>query len=641
MDSLITILQFFFITDAKFIDWEDLKFYFSSEEEKQEHMLDKDNRISFHPSFPESNIYYLETIIVKYKNKEIMNFQFLVYIGKKNNMFIDLDEKGGPSFELLFYGKYEELIPTKIYYKNQDYFYFQNYGNKKRTRIFFANVDPIKLQYINSNEMKNHEFNFSEKSYQVLFRLYQKDKYEISMTDLESYLEYNLNCQQTKIKFSESDFRNITKMLQDFYYKYQKFISLNNQNIKNLGLNYYHELKEIAKKIINDKLYNFISEPDYYQTQYTKELLHLFHIDFHLNQFLKLSEEKPFNFIKTKDKVIDNQDKEEKLYNNLVKDENITMKQKIKILRAITILFKNSLLNDKNIFNVDYINIKLLPKENPYYKSNQMLKNIISEIDEESRLFEAFMYFDSKVIQNILEKNSQKKYTYKDAFGQNIEVDQPQFITEYGMSLMTIKEITKHLLDLLPEIIIRVDTNIEMRALFEDSTGIMIINEFAMFKNFCENNEKSFKKEPDRYVVPISMEILHEVFAHGKLRYNKKTDCSPLVIRDSKYDFKIQTLLQEVKIDLYKKKFVNKGETGKVLEHYISEDKNVIKTLKERTINTNIINTKFWTGKNFISLYKELNLYNENEKNLKFEKEIIFDDSDSDMTDYYDCILSH
>ena len=194
-----------------------------------------------------------------------------------------------------------------------------------------------------------------------------------------------------------------------------------------------------------------------------------------------------------------------------------------------------------------------------------MLKKLISEITEESRLFEAFMYFDSKVIENILNKNMQKDYEFRNIFGQKIEVKQPEYITEYGMSLMTVGEIKQHMLDLLPAIIVKIDTNINMRALYEDKTKIMVINELQMFGDTFTENEKIFKIEPDCYVVPISMEILHEMLGHAKLRFNNKIDNSPLVIKDSKYDFKVQKLIKKIKLDFTSEINVNKGETGRVL----------------------------------------------------------------------------
>ena len=637
MDSLITtIIHFVFITNTVFIDWEDFEFFFSSEDYKKKHVLDKDNSIILKPDYPKSCIYYLESIIVKYKKNKLANFQFLVYINKDNNIIIDLDETKGSSLELLFYAKHEELLPYKIIYKDNEYRLFENYGNKKRNRIYFANVEPSKLQYVNSEEMKKYNFVFCNRTYQVLFRIYEKDKFEITLTGMDSYLEYNKNFKKTKIQLSNFNYEILKKSMMDFYIRYKNYIDIT-QNLENEIFMNHASLINYAKEIKKLNSYNYIQNPDLYEKQYTKELLFLFHIDFSLNQLLKLGEVDKNKFKTTRLKLLENQKAEQNLYNKLTVDNDLNIEQKIKILRTITIFFKNSLLNDDaNIFNVNYININAISKESPYYKSNQMLKELVSEITEDSRLFEAFLYFDSKVIENILEKNTQQKYSFNDVFGQKIEVTQHKYITEYGLSLMTVDEIKEHLIDLIPEIIIQIDTNINLRALYEAKTNIMVINEFKLFCNFIKKNEEKFKISPDYYIVPISMEVMHEMFAHGKLRYNKKTEESPLVIRDSKYNFKVQVLMKEIKCNLTKK-LVNQGESGRVLEHYISEDQNIIKILKKKSSNTKIANAKYWAGTNFSELYKELGLNNDVDKNPKFNKMIILDDSEEE--EECDCII--
>ena len=73
-----------------------------------------------------------------------------------------------------------------------------------------------------------------------------------------------------------------------------------------------------------------------------------------------------------------------------------------------------------------------------------------------------------------------------------MEVKPPEYITEYGMSLMTVQKIKQHLLD-LPSVIIQINSNTKIRALFEDKTKIMIMNEFQMFGNFFQKIKGYFK----------------------------------------------------------------------------------------------------------------------------------------------------
>ena len=96
---------------------------------------------------------------------------------------------------------------------------------------------------------------------------------------------------------------------------------------------------------------------------------------------------------------------EEILYNKILGDKNLNIEQKIDVLRTINLFFKESLIANKEVLNIDYINIKTISEKSPYFKAKEMLTKIINEMTEESRLFEAFLYFDCQVINNILLKS--------------------------------------------------------------------------------------------------------------------------------------------------------------------------------------------------------------------------------------------
>ena len=68
------------------------------------------------------------------------------------------------------------------------------------------------------------------------------------------------------------------------------------------------------------------------------------------------------------------------------------------------------------------------------------------------------------------------------------------------MSLMTVKEIKGHLLALLPSIIIKVDNNLNMRALYVKKTKLMIINEFQIFGKLSTFNGELSLLETDKYI---------------------------------------------------------------------------------------------------------------------------------------------
>ena len=643
MEPLLTIVQFIFITSSNQENTSKFTFKFGSSEE--EYKLDELGCISPSDKNQKSKVYYCDQIEIKYNNRIKYSFHFLIYKKKVNTIILDLDEKNKPSFELLFYTKDQLLNPTSVKYKNIKYDQLVNYGNKYRSRIFFANVDPNQLQYINSDTMAQYKNVFEDyETYHVLLRIPNNDKMEISVTKMNYYNDIREDIIGEKSQLSEDEFQTLEKSLDKFDKKYETFISfssLSNDQRKML----FSELTELSKKISSDELYSFIVEPNNYKIDpLNKKMLTLFYMDFNLNQFLEISdliENIPNQFELARFKASKYRTMVKTIFTELNNDKNINMNQKIQILRTITIFFNNSLHKDENnIFGVEYINLNNISKQNPYFKSIEMLKKLISEITEDSRLFEAFMYFDSDIIQNILMKNSQAEYDYINIFGRKTKLNQPEYITEYGMSLMTEKEIKEHLTNLLPSIIIKIDSNINMRALYEKKTGQIIINEFQIFGTFIKENEKLFKIEPNNYVLPITMEILLDILGHALLRSNKnKDENSPLVLRDSKYDFQVQKLIKKVRLDFNNEIKVNKGESGKVLEHYISEDINVIQKLKKRNSIIELNDTKYWTGKNFNSLHKALNLSKEYENLSIFHEEINIDDFIYDQEDYYDCII--
>jgi len=207
--------------------------------------------------------------------------------------------------------------------------------------------------------------------------------------------------QKSKKELSEEEIIRIENMLKDFFTKYNKYFSLNNASIDEKQ-KAYSDRKNSANEIKKNKLYDLLENPDNYKNNYTERLFYLFHIDFSLNQFLKLDKENKLTFDLIKKRVLKYKTMEEKLYNQLENDQNINIEKKIRIIRTITIFLKNSLLKNKKVFAFDYININSISNKSPYYKSIQKLKKLSSELTEDSRLFEAFIYFDSKIIQNIL-----------------------------------------------------------------------------------------------------------------------------------------------------------------------------------------------------------------------------------------------
>ena len=644
MNSLITVIEFIFVSDANAIKPSDLEFSFSHQGKDFEIENKNGNiQISFIPKCPKSKIYYCDIISVIYNKKILCDIYYLIYIGKKNTIIFDLDEVGKPSFEIFFYTKDSKFNPSKLKYKSKEYDQIENYGNKYRSRIFFANVNPLNLDYVNTEIMNKNNLLLGNKTYHAIFRLINDKQCEVSLSQMEDYFDYLEEIKQEKTNTEE--LKNLGEILNKFMEKYWEFDYYNHKDkISNDERQIiYKELKKLSDDVIDNNFYHLLAEPkknvfEQYKNNHD-DILDLFHHDFFLNQFFELdnigyiSDIDKFESIK---ELLDkNKSLVETIYEQIFFDDNLNLDQKVRILKTITIFLQNSLKERKSIFGVNYINMKTISTENPYYKSIEFLKKIISDLTEESRLFEAFLYFDSNVIQNILVKNTQDKYSFKNAFGKIYNAEQPEFLTEYGISLMSLEQIKTHLLALLPTVIIQIDTDNKIRALFEKQTNMMVINEFILLGKL---SNEYFNGNPDEYIIPLVMEILHETLGHGKLRYGiekEEDNYSPLAIRDSKNNFKIQKIIKRVRLFDDTEREMNKGETGRVLEHYISENHNVINKLKRRILIEEIINPDYWTGKNFDLLHKALKCEN---KNVQSNLANILADYDSD-DECYECLF--
>ena len=260
------------------------------------------------------------------------------------------------------------------------------------------------------------------------------------------------------------------------------------------------------------------------------------------------------------------------------------------------------------INKIDYINIESIDKANPYFKAIELIKKIIDNLNENSRLFEVFLNFDSGSFMNFLEQNEEIEYIIKDVFNNNIKGEFEKYKTEFGLSLLNLDQIKSHLKSLIPKVIIRIESPIRFRAYYDKETNIMILNEFIMFDNTLNYMNLNFKSDDSvKYIIPITLEILHEMFSHGKIRINNSEDLTPRFYRDSKNNFKYKSILKKCTTNKKEVKLLSVPESGRILENYISENSYVIDVLKTALIeNTKFLDIKYWIGSDFTELENEI-----------------------------------
>ena len=607
--------------------------------------LNDSNIISIITPINNQNNYCYNETFSMYKDDEKISFsefQGIIYYNKNNKVIFDLDEKNCPSFELLFYAKKAENLPIKIHYKNYILNEFENNENKYRKRIVFANVIPKDLDFINSKILENYDFQIN--SFQVLIRIPSENNFDFSLCLIDNYSFNGIYNEKQKLLIEDSD-KNILK---DFYMIYSSF----NEEIKKLikeGLKIEKVLEYLVAKlniVYNrfkfSKLYKYFINPCKYKD--VNNGVELFHLYYYINEFeiinnIQVKENIIYKFNEYRKIMNDNHEIENFLYNSLIKDENLNELDEIELLRTLILFFQKTLFAKNITFQISYINLEQINKNNPYFKAITLLKDIISKIDEDSRLFEAFLYFDSGIIQNYLEKENNKEFIYKDIFGQYVNYKYEDFRTEYGLSILNANEIKDHLLKLLPKSIIRLESNIKFRAYYESRTKIMIINELIMFKKSILPLDKIYNSdESDEYVIPIAMEILHEMMAHGKMRLNDNNYIkSPIQYKDKNNDFKPKFAKTIIKNNVS----YPIGESGIVLENYISQNKDIIKLLKTPfKDNTALIDSSFWVKNNFESLEKIVSDYktDNKESNENFISNLSDEYDDDDLSD--DCYVN-
>ena len=204
--------------------------------------------------------------------------------------------------------------------------------------------------------------------------------------------------------------------------------------------------------------------------------------------------------------------------------------------------------------------------------------------------------------------------------------------------MSNIDEVRAHLYKLLPKYIIRFDSNMKFNANYDPYTKIIILNEYQLFKIPSSLLTEIFQsnEENELYVLPIVIEILHEIYGHGKKRFLDDKEKSPAEYRDSKHNYsrwKIKKKVNEFKI-------IDYPESGVVLENYISENRQILRWL--RTTHSNdeekkILDVSLWVDKDFRKLENIAENYIKSDKNnYNFQSNkysIDFNSNDEDFID--------
>ena len=253
-----------------------------------------------------------------------------------------------------------------------------------------------------------------------------------------------------------------------------------------------------------------------------------------------------------------------------IPSKKITLLQQLRII----ILFLRKKIEDPSSLN-ELIYFPECPKNSPYVLAKKLNEEEINNLDEFSRSFAAYLQIDSYIMYNYLKKEN--SYTF------SLEL---LFIMKYL------------LLSNYEDFIFTSRQQSDEYAYNTHNENITVLNEANLFSINCNKLKKiNDINESKNYAIPISFEFRHENNSHQKKNRKNRNSLSPfLFYRDGKF----------VKIQVYRKlednTIIEKGESGRMVESFICEEKSVINDFKKLHIFGELYNFKYFIKKDFSEL---------------------------------------
>ena len=624
-DKKETILHFIYIKDenAKLNEYVE---YVQLEKAKIKVDICSSNDILFDFQLEENNLYYDEVINIIFKkkfNNQQISLEYSIYKNKINNIYLDINEAREEvkliSLEIIYQTTKNELLPKNILYDGKKITHFDSYNNKLRQRVGLSNIDPSKVCFYEDINKRYPDFKFEHnKSYKIFIYISNKEitEYSIDSSELSNHNLYqNKNIMQ---KLDKIDCYNLLSKFKEEYYK--TFWKETKQYEMVEEEEFIKKINEFKAKNINIEKEKYYYENITNYNNFEEKDLDIFSSIFYYFEFLVLEKianddigDKMLQIIGKLKKLKALNEKYEK-YISEVKNLNIDIFDKLIIIKAYNKKFIDSFKSGCPINYISTLIIESLSENNSYKQAINFIKEIILNLKEESRLFEVFLYLDSDTINNLLITNKKNKRQIDDYLGNKKEIKYENNPTEYGINMLNLEEIKNHLFKLLPKYIIRIDTKIKFNADYDRYSKIMSLNEQNLFNQDSSTITDLLENKlyNETLVLPIAIEILHEIYGHGKKRLIDNKSTSPEVYRDSKKN--------SVKV-IY-------PESGVVLENFISDNRNILRWLKMVQKNDQIkrlFDVSLWVDKDFNRLEKIINDYINSDKTINDKNESTFE----------------
>ena len=525
---------------------------------------------------PNVDDYYVETLILYSENpKKKISYRIRIVKNQINYSYIKLNEINNKSFEIMYFNKNINNLPSKLNVKINDIEY--NLCESCKSDIPF--IRKFSLININSNFVINNNQEIctnieSKGSYEVDF-IFQNNnnnynmkikeivKEEYPKLKLSNYVE--LETFANKIKDNLNN--NLTKA------QFSKFLTLlvkkrNKINIPNyiyFITNKVYPIGNLEYNLLINYIIYLIAENAVTHT----ESLIIFKTFF--NSVNLLENKMQSNIINQRDILS---------FCNWFKDNYTFMNQYKRCL-------DEKIDNYEEIYNkgsTDWIDFELLfikecNNESSYSKAFNLLEKVINNLTPKSSLLEILYFIDSGT-----------------AYSTNMKQEGKSF----NLSMTSKDNIIEHLNKVVPNIILRKKKNNEFTskncydAEYKFFPGIIIIYEEALFQDKLKEIKKILTDGADndnKYVMPIFLILLHGICSHLKLATRSLKIQSPNIFNNPHNNY------MELKM--------NNAEIGRILDFYISKDINQIKFLKfSFTSKSQLMDEKLWVDENFEKLNK-------------------------------------
>ena len=557
-----------------------------------------------------SAFYFIENIklmsIDKDSNikRETIYFNIPIYIKEQNNIITFINEISNYSFELIFNMQSKENLPSFLDINNYKIGQNDRFGLPNCIRYCLLNC---KKEYIKNIGYKIHlNQQYINGTFLISIKEIKKNIYntKIFKTRREYYNFYSIK----KIEdFSKSNIHSILSILDkenakaisskiniNSYKIIKDYIKLSESEIVDLN-NYF----DTMKKLINNKLRNIQFE-EYNENHYDfcfsyclwkffSKVGSIFMISefeyFHsmVKNLGNLNWKEKINtlFFFLEIKLFENSQQVESFHlsknnyeneygkDNKLKSDNIPIfTQKIDNTLDFNNYIESIKKKEKNIDkyklkrnfinNFYYTNVPSIlffsdiNKNSAYYQSYNLLKKIIENINSDSYIFDLLYMINSGTGNNKLTN----EITFKH-------------------SLLSEEKIKKELNSLIPKYIFRESIAGDYNAYYSPYSKLISVNENSYFNFSIENGEEMLIERDDvecKYTIPLLVLFMHEYLGHGKhafknnLKFGREHSPTHITIN---YKDNPLTFYTE-----------NKGESGRLIEFFISPYEEIIYYIK-------------------------------------------------------------